>query len=78
MNILHIIPVVILGHFKAFMYNTKYLKSLMEDKFSIKKENKKEWIKPNLEVINLSQTQTGGKVSVPGEPNPLGFGLYGS
>lgn len=48
----------------------------MEDKFYIKK--KKKWIKPDFEVIELSHTQTGGKVNVVGEPNPLGFGLYGS
>ena len=48
----------------------------MKDKIYTK--NKKKWIKPDFEVIDLSNTQTGGKVNVPNEPNFLGYGLYGS
>ena len=33
----------------------------MEDKTNIKKKIKKLWVKPELEVIDLSQTQSGGQ-----------------
>tara|TARA_B100000212_G_scaffold54060_1_gene35595 strand:- start:8521 stop:8676 length:156 start_codon:yes stop_codon:yes gene_type:complete len=45
---------------------------------NIKSKEKKHWETPTLQVLDLSETRNGTKNFVEGEPNPFGFGLYGS
>ena len=42
------------------------------------KDDKETWENPEITVLGLESTQGGGKRFVEGEPNPYGFGLYGS
>ena len=46
---------------------------------NLKKNNKLlKWETPEAIKESFSETKSGGKISVPGEPNPFGFGYYGS
>ena len=53
---------------------------IMKRDLSTSKNSKREWIKPDLQILDLSETQInpGKNAQVPGEPNPYGFNNYGS
>ena len=61
------------------MARKKIIKNSDHRDEEISSDNSEKWEKPDLTIIDFVNTSSAGKpVFKPGEPNPFGYGYYGS